>query len=250
DITERRKVEKEREKIDSELQRSNQDLQDFAFSASHDLQEPLRKFTAFSQRLQAKYADSLGGEGKLYLERMQKATERMQRLINNLLLYSRITTRAKPFHPTKLERVVAEVLTDLEPRLAETGGRVEAAGLPAVDCDKFQIRQLFQNLIVNALKFHKKGVPPVVTLKSRRLDGGLWEIRVKDNGIGFDEKYAERIFKPFERLHGQSEFEGSGIGLAICRKIVARHRGSIAATGALQQGATFIVTLPEKHPDE
>lgn len=251
DITERRKAEKEREKIDSELKRSNQDLQDFAFSASHDLQEPLRKFTSFSQRLQKKYADALGGEGKLYLERMQKATERMQRLINDLLLYSRISTQAKPFRLIKLEQVVAEVLNDLEPRLAETGGRVEVAELPAVDCDKFQIRQLFQNLIVNALKFHRSGVPPVVTLKSRQLDGGLWEITVKDNGIGFDEKYAERIFKPFERLHGQSEFEGSGIGLAICLKIVTLHRGSIAAAGVPQQGATFIVTLSEKqHPNE
>jgi light-regulated signal transduction histidine kinase (bacteriophytochrome) len=186
----------------------------------------------------------------------------MQILIDDLLAFSRVTTKANPFEPVDLAKVAREVLSDLEVRVQQTGGEVEVGELPVIDADPLQMRQLFQNLIGNALKFHKEGKPPVVKTYSQivkpsaaEIDSGgspqeVCQIYVQDNGIGFDEKYLSRIFILFQRLHGRSAYEGTGIGLAICRKIVDRHGGSITARSAPGQGSTFIVTLPvqQKEP--
>jgi light-regulated signal transduction histidine kinase (bacteriophytochrome) len=172
-------------------------------------------------------------------------------LIENLLMFSRVTTKALPFVAVDLAAVARDVLSDLESRIAETAGRVELAELPSMFADAGQMHQLFQNLLVNALKFHRAGVPPVVHVSSRALPGGdRFELRVQDNGLGFEQQYAERIFGMFQRLHGRSEFEGTGIGLAICRKIVERHDGTIVASGVLGDGAVFSVTLPYRQPEE
>ena len=238
------------------LERTNRELQEFAYVASHDLQDPLRKIQAFGDRVRTKYADVLPREADDYLTRMQKAAARMQTLINDLLSFSRVTTRAQPFGPVDLAAIAREVISDLEGRLEQTHGRIELGPLPAIEADPTQMRQLLQNLLGNALKFHHPGQPPVVHVSGRLLNGAgpppagrtppdaACEITVTDNGIGFDEKYLDRIFTIFQRLHGRDEYEGTGLGLAICRKIVERHHGHITARSTLGQGATFVVTLP------
>lgn len=240
------------------LRHSNRELEQFASVASHDLQEPLRKIQAFGDRLQAKCADGLGEQGRDYIERMQASAVRMRNLIDALLTYSRVTTKAQPFVPVDLAVTAREVVSDLEGRLQQTGGRVEVGPLPTVDADPLQMRQLLQNLVANGLKFHKPGEPPVVQVEGRLLSDAIGngeasprcEIAVRDNGIGFEEVYIDRIFEVFQRLHGRQEYEGTGIGLAICRKIVERHGGSITARSAPDQGATFLVTLPVQQPDQ
>ena len=240
-----------------ELARSNAELQQFASVASHDLQEPLRKIQAFGNRLKASCGDALNEQGRDSLERMQNAAGRMQTLIDDLLMLSRVTTRAQPFVTVDLNRVVNEVLSDLEVRIQQTGGKVEVSTLPKIDADPVQMQQLLQNLLSNALKFHKQETPPVVKLSSQLfdsqqqpvMDGAIatsCQIVVEDNGIGFEQKYLDRIFNVFQRLHSRSQYEGTGIGLAICRKIVERHQGSITAQSSLEQGAKFTVTLPIK----
>jgi signal transduction histidine kinase len=234
----------------TQLQQSNAELQDFAYVASHDLQEPLRKILSFGDRLQARCGEALSEQGRHYLERMQNAAQRMQTLITDLLTFSRVTTKAQPFVSVNLARVAHDVVVDLEVRLEQTGGRVDIGELPTIEADPLQMRQLFQNLIGNALKFHRPEAAPVVSVQSRPLpsappaDRERYQIIIADNGIGFDEKYLDRIFNVFQRLHSRSNYEGTGIGLAICRKIVERHGGSITATSTLGQGAAFIVTLP------
>jgi PAS domain S-box-containing protein len=241
--------------MSAELERSNRELDDFATIASHDLQEPLRKIQAFGDRLAERSVDVLDQEALDYLGRMTNAAGRMQSLINDLLQYSQVTLRPEPPRPVDLRAVVNEVLSDLEERLRVTDGVVHVGFLPTVLASPFQMRQLFQNLIANALKFHPAGVAPVVHIeavargdlraaKGRTDREPLWEIRVRDNGIGFDEKHAERIFAPFQRLHGRQAYEGTGMGLAICRRIAARHGGTIAAHATVGSGATFVVTLP------
>ncbi|HWM90380.1 MAG TPA: ATP-binding protein [Thermoanaerobaculia bacterium] len=240
---------REVERVNQELKRSNRELEDFASVASHDLQEPLRKITAFGDRLKGRCGDSLDEKGSDYLERMQKAASRMQTLIHDLLAYSRVTTRAQPFAPVSLKVVTQEVLSDLELRIEKSGARVEVGELPTIEADPLQMRQLLQNLLSNALKFQRPGEPPVIQVEGTRIDGILCRIEVRDNGIGFDEKYLDRLFKPFQRLHGQSAYEGTGIGLAICQKIAERHGGSITAASAPGQGARFDVTLPLEQPE-
>jgi PAS domain S-box-containing protein len=253
DVTERRAAEENLKDFAARLERSNRELQDFASVASHDLQEPLRKIQAFGDRLHAKYAEALGDQGRDYLERMQAAAARMRSLINDLLNFSRVATKAQPFSPVDLGQVALEVLSDLEGRIEQTGARVEVDGLPTVQADPMQMRQLLQNLIGNALKFHRPGEPPIVQVAGRVIEAPegdatasqpRCEIAVRDNGIGFDEKYLDRIFGVFQRLHGRGEYEGTGMGLAICRKIVERHGGSITARSTPVRGATFLVTLP------
>ena len=245
EILERHIAEQRLRAFATKLEQSNRELQDFAYVASHDLQEPLRKIQAFGDRLKAKYAPALTIEGTDYLERMQNAAHRMQMLINDLLQFSRVTTKAQPFKPVDLRQVAREVLSDLETRLEQTAGRVYVGDLPTIDADPLQMRQLLQNLIGNALKFHRKDVPPVIQVRCQRNgDNGHCHLEVEDNGIGFDEKYLERIFGVFQRLHGRGEYEGTGVGLAICRKIAERHNGNITAKSKPGQGATFIVTLP------
>jgi len=247
DVTDRVEVRSRLEAYARELERSNRELQDFAYVASHDLQEPLRKIHAFGDRLAAQHAAALGDQGQDLLRRMQAAARRMQTLIQDLLAYSRVGTRAEPFVPVDLARVAGEVIADLQASIDESGGRVEVGPLPPVRADAMQMRQLLQNLIGNALKFHREGVPPLVRLTGAEAAGGTVELRVEDNGIGFDPRYRDRIFTPFERLHARTAYEGTGMGLAICRKIVHRHGGEIGTESAPGEGAAFIVTLPA-HP--
>lgn len=234
----------------NELKRSNRELQDFAFVASHDLQEPLRKIRAFGDRLQQNYGERLGEQGADYVRRMQMASERMSRLITDLLSFSRITTKAKPFEPVSLNRIAEEVIDDLEVAIEETGASISCGDLPEIEADVFQMKQLFQNLIGNAIKFHKPGVPPVITITADPPDApgrhgrnDFVTLRFSDNGIGFDEIFLDRIFLPFQRLHGKGEYTGTGIGLAICRRVAERHGGSLTATSRPDSGSTFIVTL-------
>lgn len=253
DVTERVAAEAKAEAFRRELERSNRELQDFASVASHDLQEPLRKISAFAGRLEQKYGHNLPPEAREYLDRMLNAVKRMQTLIEDLLTYSRVTTRAKPFESADLNTIVKEVLNDLEARILVSDGTVEVGRLPTIEADPTQMRQLFQNLIGNALKFRKPDVPPVVRISGELVDieGRKWcQLVVSDNGIGFDNHYAERIFGVFERLHGRAEFEGTGMGLAIVRKIVNRHGGTVTAEGKPGEGATFTVLLPVHQPEQ
>jgi PAS domain S-box-containing protein len=244
DVSRLKQAEDELQDYMARLERSNRDLQDFASIASHDLREPLRKIMIFGERLKEKFGDSLGEQGKDYVERMQAAAERMQSLIDALLDYSRVTTKAQPHVPVDLSEVIREVLTDLEARIEETGGRVELETLPTIEADPNQMRQLFQNLIGNGLKFHGKE-KPVVHIDSLVRSDGICQVQVKDNGIGFDAGSAEKIFAPFQRLHGRSSpYKGTGMGLAICKKIVERHGGTISAASKPGEGSTFAVTLP------
>ena len=257
EVAERRQAEEALQHKAQELARSNAELEQFGYVASHDLKEPLRKVQAFGDLLVRKSGDGLNEQGRGYLERIQNAAARMQILIDDLLSYSRVTTQAQPFVPVDLGQVAQEVVTDLEVRIDQSGGRVEVADLATVDADPTQMRQLLQNLIANALKFNRPEEPPVVKVSGRLLnghDGGLagtsddghFELTVNDNGIGFEEKYADRIFGIFQRLHGRGTYEGTGIGLATCRKIAERHGGSITAKSKPEEGATFIVALPLK----
>jgi signal transduction histidine kinase len=238
------------EERQAQLKRSNRELQDFAYIASHDLQEPLRKIQAFGERLETRYAQALGEEGRQYVERMSNDAARMQTMINDLLAYSRVNTRGRAFEPVDLGKVVQEAISDLQIRIEETGARIEIGELPVVEGDALQLHQLFQNLIGNSIKFHKPDEPPVVQVTARKPERGASqvEIIVEDDGIGFDEKYLDRIFDPFQRLHGRGVYEGSGIGLSICRKIVERHGGGITAKSKPGVGAAFHVTLPVKQP--
>ncbi|MBD2043811.1 hypothetical protein H6F56_24510 [Microcoleus sp. FACHB-672] len=258
DITELKQAEEVLKAYSAQLEVSNRELQDFAYVASHDLQEPLRKIQTFSDRLKAKYADVLDVQGRDYLERMHNAAKRMQTLINDLLAISRVATQAQSFATVNLAKVVTEVLSDLETRIASSGGSVDIGELPILEADPTQMRQLLQNLIDNALKFSRPEESAAVKICSQLLNeveenstGNIsyrqfYQITVKDNGIGFEQKYLDKIFVPFQRLHSRSEYEGTGIGLAICRKIVDRHGGSITAKSSLGEGATFTVMLPVK----
>jgi signal transduction histidine kinase len=250
DITERKRAEALLRDYARRLEQNNRELEDFVSVASHDLQEPLRKILAFGDNLLGEHAQGLTDTGRDYLGRMLRSARRMETLINDLLTLSRVTTRAQPFVPLDLAAELKEVLSDLEIRLHQTQGRVDAEPLPVIEADPTQMRQLFQNLIGNALKFHRPGVPPLVKVRAQLLpgteDGQLprCRIEVEDNGIGFDEKHLEHIFAPFQRLHGRHEYEGTGMGLTICRKIVERHGGAITARSTPGEGSTFIVTLP------
>jgi two-component system, NtrC family, sensor kinase len=246
---ERERAAAELRALAAKLEASNRELQDFASVASHDLQEPLRKIRAFGDRLLVRFSELLGDEGADYIRRMQNAAGRMQTLIDDLLSLSRVASRAQPFSPVDLRQITAEVLSDLEAAIARTGARVTVGELPVIEADRTQMRQLLQNLIGNGLKFQPPGVAPEVHVEAITNpvpEGGYESITltVSDNGIGFDEKYLDRIFTVFQRLHGRTEYEGTGIGLAVCRRIVERHAGTITARSTPGRGATFIVTLP------
>ncbi|MDR3406774.1 MAG: CHASE3 domain-containing protein [Chthoniobacter sp.] len=260
DISDRKAAEAQLLRFAYQLESSNAELQNFASVASHDLQEPLRKIQAFSDRLRVKCGASLNAQGLDYLERMQNAAQRMQVLIQDLLKLSRITSRALPFEQCNLNEIVRAVLTDLELMIEQKNAEVEIGDLPTIEADPVQMRQLFQNLISNALKFQRPGEKPEVVVEGRIYEmkerniveaaagPRICKIVVRDNGIGFDPKFGEQIFVVFQRLHSRSEFEGTGIGLAVCRKITDRHGGSIVAKSAEGQGAAFIVTLPVTQP--
>lgn len=225
------------------LEESNKALQDFAHIASHDLQEPLRKIETFGNMLAAKYAPVLEEQGRDYISRMQNAASRMRVLVKDLLEYARASTKGGTAGRVNLKRVVHDVLSDLEVRIAQTNASIEIGDLPEINADGVQMSQLFQNLISNALKFHGDTQPHIVIF-SQGCPDGICEIRVHDKGIGFKQEFSEQIFAPFQRLHGKSQYEGTGIGLAICRKIVERHGGTIRAESSPGKGATFIINLP------
>ncbi len=248
--------------MNAELERSNRELQDFAFVASHDLQEPLRKIQAFGDRLRTVQGEKFDERGRDYLERMQNAANRMHTLINDLLTFSRVTTKAQPFSKTDLNTIVRDVMLDLEVAVQNAGAKVAVGKLPVIEADPVQMRQLFQNLVSNSLKFRKEDLSPDISIAAEPATDvhitpapaeptDYWKISVKDNGIGFDEKYLDRIFTPFQRLHGRNEYEGTGIGLAVCRKIVERHGGILTAESAPDMGSTFFIFLPaEQHREK
>jgi light-regulated signal transduction histidine kinase (bacteriophytochrome) len=249
DITERKQSAEALQHKAEELARSNAELEQFAFVASHDLQEPLRKIRAFGDRLKTKCGAILPVESADYLERMQNASARMQTLINDLLTFSRVISRTEPFVIVDLAQVTREVLSDLEVRIEKTGAAVEVGELPKIEADPMQMRQLLQNLIGNALKFHLPDAKPKVQVRAEIIagdfgEGPVCQLTIQDNGIGFEEKYLDKIFAVFQRLHGRQEYEGTGIGLAVCRRIVDRHKGSITAKSKPGEGAKFIVHLP------
>ena len=246
EITQRKDAEDQLRVYADRLEQSNRELQDFASIAAHDLQEPLRKIQSFGDRLSTKYREALGDDGKDYLERMLSSAKRMRKLIDDLLTYSRVTTKSNPFDQTDLGQVLREVLGDLEVRIEQTQGKVEAGVLPIINADSSQMYQLFQNLIANALKFYRKDTAPIVKI-SAEVQAERCVLTIVDNGIGFEEKYLDKIFTIFQRLHGKQEYEGTGVGLAICRRIVERHGGSITAKSSPGNGANFVVTLPLRH---
>lgn len=232
------------------LEQSNKDLQDFAFVVSHDLQEPLRKVVAFGDILKSDYACELGDQGNVFLSKMVRSAARMQELIKELLQLSRVATQPVSFTQTDLGTVLRDVTADLEVRIEETGGRVDIGRLPTVEADGVQMRQLFLNLVSNALKFRKADVPPVVRVEAAPAGNGFCEVAVSDNGIGFEMKDAGRIFRPFQRLHRHEDYEGMGMGLAICERIVMRHGGEIMVASKAGEGSSFRVRLPVNHKDE
>ncbi len=246
EITQRKNAEEQLRVYADRLEQSNRELQDFASIAAHDLQEPLRKIQAFGDRLQTRFHSDLPLEGRDFLDRMLVSARRMRTLIDDLLTYSRVTTMAKPFLSTDLNQVLQDVLSDLELRIEQVHGKVEVAPLPTIDADVSQMRQLFQNLIANALKFHRKDLAPVVRV-GVTLSAQHCVLSFADNGIGFEEKYLDKIFTIFQRLHGRQEYEGTGVGLAVCRRITERHGGAITARSTPGEGTTFYVTLPIRH---
>lgn len=234
--------------VNAELESSNQDLQEFALVASHDLQEPLRKIMAFGSRLKEE-DPNLSETSQEYLQRMTAAAERMQNLIRDLLAFSRVSSGNDKIYAIDLKDVLAGVLDDLETLIETTGASIEVGDLPIVVAEPTQMRQLFQNLISNSIKFRKTAQKPKVTVRTICGDVNAHSPRnlkviVEDNGIGFDPRYSEKIFGVFQRLHGRDKFEGTGIGLAICRKIVQKHGWHIEATGKLNDGAAFTITVP------
>ena len=255
DITEQKQAKEALERHARDLARSNEELEQFAYVASHDLQEPLRKIRAFGALLADEKRESLDDEGQQYIDFMTDAAARMQTLVSDLLALSRVTTAAHPFEDLSLAEVFDTVLSDLSVRLEEAGGQVEVSATPTIEADRTQMEQLFRNLIGNALKFCRPGVPPQVTVEvaaqAQPIDavpGPAHAIVVTDNGIGFESSQGSKLFQPFKRLHARHQYEGAGIGLAICEKIVLRHHGRITASGTPGAGATFTVTLPRRQP--
>ena len=244
DMTTQQRAEQAIRERTEDLMRSNAELEMFATVASHDLQEPLRKIQLFGDRLIERAAPALDEQGLDFLQRMRQSAARMSQLIDDLLAYSRVTMKAQPFQQVDLTELANEALRDLEARVERTKARVTVEPLPSMRGDPGQLRRLFLNLLGNSLKFTREAEPPDVTIRGERLPDGFVEVRVSDNGIGFDEKYLGKMFKPFQRLQPRGAYEGSGMGLAICRKIVERHGGTIAAQSAPGKGATFVVRLP------
>ena len=254
-LVERFRAREALETINIELARSNRELEEFAAIASHDLQESLRKIQSFGNLLDVRHGHLLPDEGQTYVRRMRDDAARMQALINDLLAYSRLATRGQPFRPVDLNALMRLVIDDLDDQIARTHGQVDVSGLPTIEGAPSQLRQLLLNLVSNALKFSRPGINPVVRVAASSSRGVLptglstrletfWSITVADNGIGFKPQHADRIFQMFERLHGRGIYEGTGIGLAVCRKIVERHGGTIVAAGIPGEGSVFTITLP------
>ncbi|RJR46003.1 MAG: PAS domain S-box protein [Desulfobacteraceae bacterium] len=249
DITKRKEEEAALEALNEKLEHKNRELQEFAFVASHDLNEPLRKIQTFGDLLKSRSADRLGEQERDYLARMTGAASRIQELLDALLRYSRVETQAQDFVPVKLEDVAKAVVTDLEVAIKKAGANVEIGPLPMISGDPYQWRQVFQNLIGNAAKYYRSEVKPFIRIYGEENHGDS-SIFVEDNGIGFDEKYLGQIFEPFKRLHGKNEYPGTGIGLAICKKIVERHGGTITARSTPGKGSTFMIALQTRKEEK
>lgn len=229
--------------LERELEVRTTRLEQFAFHAAHDMQEPLRKISAFGERLQ-RYQDVLPERGRMYLGKMLDAAARMSNLIDDLLKYAMVGTRESRTGSVDLKGIFDELLDIYSTSLSECGAQVSLSGLEPVEGDRTQVRQLFQNLLSNAIKFRREGVPLRVAVQGRRTGDGMLEVSVADNGIGFDECYRDKIFQVFQRLHGRGEYEGSGIGLAVCARVVENQGGRLDARGRPGEGATFSATLP------
>lgn len=257
DVTQLKEYEKILEHKIEELNRSNKELEEFAYVASHDLQEPLRKISTFVQRLQNKYSETLDDDGNMYIKRILASSDNMRNLIDNLLEFSRISRNQHPAEKVNLSLIVARVLVDFELDIEETGAKISVDPLPVIEAIPSQMSQLFFNLLSNAIKFRRKDIEPVITISQRAVTGdekqkyGLelteeyFLLTIADNGIGFDQLYAEKIFQLFQRLQGKHEFPGTGIGLSICKKIVSNHNGQIFAAGEAGKGSNFFVILPK-----
>lgn len=226
-----------------ELNRSNFELQQFAFVASHDLQEPVRKLLFYSDYLLRKYTSEMDEKGVEYLANMQAASQRMRSLIQGLLVFSQINKAEIELKPVDLNEVINDARQDMEIAIGEKKAVINVQPLPVIDADQRMMRQLFENIISNALKYSRKTETPVIDITCRR-DNGYFEIGFKDNGIGFDQQYLSQMFMLFQRLHGRDDYAGTGMGLAICRKIVEMHKGRIWAEGKEGEGAAFYVSLP------
>ena len=264
---EERKINEEKIKLlnqqlienNEQLRTTIEELDRFAYVASHDLQEPLRKIMLFSDKIQTRFRNKIDDEADIYFQKIVKASERMQHLVNDLLKFSKHTNDIFGFEKTDLNEILTEVLSDIEHHIQKKNARVHIERLPVIWAIPSQVRQLFQNLISNSIKFTREGLIPEVFIKSERIEGAgidglsrdlandtFYKIYIQDNGIGFDPKYAEDIFVVFKRLHSYHEFEGTGIGLSICKKIIDKHNGYITAESSPDKGSTFIITLPEK----
>lgn len=241
-----------------QLESINKELDRFAYMASHDLQEPLRKIRIFSERIGMKYSGELDSEGKSYIDKMQSACERMQNLINDILAFSKLNVEKEVMVFSDINSIIEEVLVDMEMEIQEKNAKVEVERIPKLNVHPRLIKPLFQNLISNSLKYSRKEIAPVVKI-SAKLDeplrapdpnqvGKFCRINVEDNGVGFEQEYAEQVFTMFKRLHVGSEYEGTGIGLAICKKIVEQHKGFISVKSAVNEGSTFIISLPVEEP--
>ena len=249
DITERKKndialkkAHQALKKYNTELERSNEELEQFAYVASHDLQEPLRMVSSYTQLLERRYKDKLDEDANEFIHYAVDGAKRMQTLINDLLVYSRVGTRGSLFENVKLEEILGVVQLNLKQLIEDTDAKITIGKIPEINGDKTQLIQLFQNLIANAIKFRKKDIKPEIAISFSNKNDQL-ECKIKDNGIGMDPKYGERIFMIFQRLHHKSEYPGSGIGLAVCKKIVQRHGGKIWFESEPQKGTVFHFTL-------
>jgi light-regulated signal transduction histidine kinase (bacteriophytochrome) len=243
-IAQKEKSEEKAKAYSQELEIRNQELKDFINIASHDLREPLRKISIFGSLLEEAIGQ-LEGKEKSYLDKIKNSASRMESFLDDILELSLVTVQANPFRKIDLKKIIEQVTNDLEATILETNGIVECGELPSIEGDKFQIRQLFQNLVSNSLKFHRKEAPPHIKIASSHDTNGTWNITIEDNGIGFDQKFSSRIFKPFERLHSHSQFKGTGMGLAICQKIAIRHGGKITVQSQVGKGSTFTIALPK-----
>lgn len=249
DVTELRELDRnlklrvdEINRTNAELERSNKELEQFAYVASHDLQEPLRVISGYTQLLQRRYSTQLDKDANEYIDFAVDGAKRMQTLINDLLTFSRVSSRAKAFSSVDLNDVLRVVVANLRAALAENQGTIDYSMLPIVHGDRTQLIQLFQNLLGNSLKFHRDGVAPIVKVEATKRDKH-WEFCVADNGIGISPQYADKIFVIFQRLHTRDKYPGTGIGLALCKKIIERHGGEIWLDTQVKEGATFHFTL-------
>ncbi|MBO9570633.1 MAG: hypothetical protein J7497_00240 [Chitinophagaceae bacterium] len=264
DLSDYKKIVQEKERFQKilenkvmELDRSNKELEEFAYVASHDLQEPLRKITSFSERLKEKLPVDLDPDVQFYLSRMLIATDTMRRLIDSLLAFSRTSRNKEPFSQVDLNEIITQVRSDLELQIEETSTEITSDKLPVIDAIPIQMRQLFTNLFTNAIKFTLPEKPSVIKISSRLINedekaeyhmnnmGNVYEIIVKDEGIGFEQEYAMKIFQIFQRLNGKAEYPGSGIGLAICKKILDNHGGQIFARSEPGKGSEFFIIIPQ-----